>query len=72
MRSPSCGATFQTVVIERYCRRETSVEEAMMEMYLAGVSTKRIEDASEILWDSEVSVGAVSNLNERAFKSVEE
>ena len=30
---------FATAVIERYKRRETSVE-----MYLAGVSTRRIED----------------------------
>lgn len=44
------GATFQTAVIERYRRRETSVEEAIIEMYLAGVSTRRIEDVSEILW----------------------
>ena len=36
--------------IERYKRRETSVEEAIIEMYLAGVSTRRIEDVSEILW----------------------
>lgn len=40
------GATFQTAVIERYRRRETSVEEAIVEMYLAGVSTRRIEDVS--------------------------
>ena len=32
------GATFQTAVIERYRRRETGVEEAIIEMYLAGVS----------------------------------
>lgn len=44
------GATFRTAVIERYRRRETSVEEAIVEMYLAGVSTKRIEDVSELLW----------------------
>ena len=33
------GATFQTAVIERDRRRETSVEEAIIEMYLASVST---------------------------------
>jgi len=65
------GATFQTAVIERYRRRETSVEEAMMEMYLAGVSTRRIEDVSEILWGSAVSAATVSNLNEKAFAQVE-
>lgn len=65
------GATFQTAVIERYRRRETSVEEAIIEMYLAGVSTRRIEDVSEILWGAGVSAGTVSNLNEKAFESVE-
>lgn len=66
------GMRFETAVIERYRRRETSVEEAMIEMYLAGVSTRRIEDVSEILWGSKVSAGTVSNLNEKAFASVEE
>ena len=64
------GATFQTAVIERYRRRETSVEEAIIEMYLAGVSTRRIEDASEILRGAGVSAGTVPNLNEKAFESV--
>src|SRR5262249_7028277 len=31
---------FETAIIERYRRRETSVEEALVEMYLAGVSTR--------------------------------
>lgn len=65
------GATFQTAVIERYRRRETSVEEAIVEMYLAGVSTRRIEDVSELLWGAPVSSGTVSNLNEKAFASIE-
>ena len=65
------GATFQTAVIERYRRCETSVEEAIVEMYLAGVSTRRIEDVSELLWGAPVSSGTVSNLNERAFASIE-
>ena len=66
------GARFTTAIIERYRRRESSVEEAMIEMYLAGVSTRRIEDVSEILWGSSVSAATVSNLNEKAFASVEE
>lgn len=40
-------------------------------MYLAGVSTRRIEDVSEILWGAGVSAGTVSNLNEKAFESVD-
>ncbi len=66
------GMRFATAVIKRYKRRETSVEEAIIEMYLAGVSTRRIEDVSEILWGAGVSAGTVSNLNEKAFKAVDE
>ena len=66
------GATSATKVVERYRRRESSVEEAMMETCLAGVSTRRIEDVSEILWGSSVSAGTVSNLNRKAFAKVEE
>lgn len=65
------GMRFTTAIIERYRRRETSVEEAMIEMYLAGVSTRRIEDVSEALWGASVSAAAVSKLNEKAFESVE-
>ena len=46
-------------------------EEAMIKMCLAGVSARRIEDVSEILWGSSVSAATVSNLNERAFETVE-
>ena len=36
------GITFETAIIERYKRRETSVEEALIEMYLAGVSISNL------------------------------
>ena len=65
------GATFQTAVIERYRRRETSVEEAIIEMYLAGVSTRRIEGVSEILRGAGVSAGTMPNPNEKALESVD-
>ena len=42
--------TFETVIIEHYRRRETSVEEALIEMYLAVVSVRRVEDITEALW----------------------
>ncbi len=66
------GARFVTAIIERYKRREVSVEEAIVEMYLAGVSTRRIEDVGEILWGASVSAGTVSNLNEKAFEGIEQ
>src|SRR5450631_3978381 len=42
--------TFETAIIERYRRRESSVEEALIEMYLAGISVRRVEDITEALW----------------------
>ena len=43
-------APFETAIIERYRRRESSVEESVIEMYLAGVSVHRVEDVTELLW----------------------
>jgi putative transposase len=39
--------TFETAIIERYRRRESSVKEALIEMYLAGVSVRRVEDTTK-------------------------
>ena len=44
------GVSFETAIIERYRRRESSVEEALIEMYLAGVSVRRVEEITEALW----------------------
>ena len=64
--------TFETAIIERYRRREASVEEALMEMYLAGVSVRRVEDITEALWGTKVSPGTVSNLNQKLYERIEE
>jgi len=64
--------TFETAIIERYKRRESSVEEALIEMYLAGVSVRRVEDITEALWGTKVSPGTVSNLNKKIYKHIEE
>jgi len=64
--------TFETAIIERYRRRESSVEEALREMYLAGVSVRRVEDITEALWGTRVSPGTVSNLNKKIYAKIEE
>lgn len=63
--------TFETAIIERYKRREISVEEAMIEMYLAGVSVRRVEDITEALWGAKVSPGTISNLNKKIYEEIE-
>lgn len=66
------GIRFETAIIERYRRRECSVEEALIEMYLAGVSVRRVEDITEALWGTKVSSGTISNLNKKAYENIEQ
>lgn len=66
------GVPFETAIIERYRRRESSVEEALIEMYLAGVSVRRVEDITEALWGTKVSPSTVSELNKKAYVHIEE
>ena len=66
------GVQFETAIIERYRRRECSVEEALIEMYLAGVSVRRVEDITEALWGTKVSPGTISNLNKKAYEHIEQ
>ena len=63
--------TFETAIIERYKRREASIEEALVEMYLAGVSTRRVEDITEILWNARLSAGTMSRLNGKVYEQIE-
>jgi transposase-like protein len=56
---------FGAAIIEHYKRRECSVEEALVEMYLAGVSVRQGEDITEALWGTRVSPSTVSELNQK-------
>jgi transposase-like protein len=62
---------FETAIIERYRRRESSVEEALIEMYLAGISVRRVEDITQALWGTRVSPSTVSNLNQKVYIRIE-
>jgi transposase-like protein len=62
---------FETEIIERYRRRESSVEEALVQMYLAGVSVRRVEDITEALWGERVSPSTVSELNQKIYATIE-
>jgi putative transposase len=64
--------TFESAIIDRYRRREASVEEALIEMYLAGVSVRRVEDITEALWGTKVSPGTISELNKKVYVQIEQ
>lgn len=61
----------ETAIIERYKRRESSVEEALIEMDLAGVSMRRVEDITEALWGTRVSASAVSGMAQKVYGQIE-
>ena len=48
------------------------MEEALIEMYLAGVSVRRVEDITEALWGSKVSPSTISELNKKAYVHIED
>ena len=66
------GISFETAIIERYRRWESSVEESLIEMYMAGVSVRRVEDIAEVLWGSKVSPSTISELNKKAYVHIED
>lgn len=61
----------ETAIIERYRRRQSSVEESLVEMYLAGVSVRRVEDITEALWGMRMSPSTVSELNQKIYQQIE-
>ncbi len=58
---------FETQIIKRYQTKQSSVEEALIEMYLAGVSVRRVEDITEALWKTKVSSSTISDLNQKIY-----
>jgi len=42
-----------------------------VELYLAGVSTRWIEDITELFWDAKLSAGTVSKLNGKVYEQIE-
>ncbi len=59
---------FTTAAIESYRRRESSIEEALIEIYLAGVSRRRVSDITEALFGS----SAMSELNKKIYDRLDE
>lgn len=59
---------FQTDVFEKYRRAEVSLEEAMLEMYLAGVLTRKVADVTETLCGVRKSSTAQSDLNKKLYE----
>ena len=66
------GEVFESAVIERYRRREQSVEESLIDMYLAGVSTRQVDDISQLLWGDRMSSQTRSDKPKRVYAEIDE
>ena len=66
------GALFGSAVIERHCRREESVEEALIDMYLAGVSTRQVDDTGQLLWGDRMPSRTLSDKLKRVYAEIDE
>lgn len=61
---------FQSAIIERYRRMEISLEEALLEMYLQGVSTRRVSDITEALCGVSFSPSRQSRINKKVYEKL--
>ena len=66
------GALFESAVIERCRRREQSVEESLIDMYLAGVSTRRVDDISRLLWGGRMPSQTLSDKLRKVYDQIDE
>lgn len=62
---------FQTEVFERYQRSEKALVGALAEMYVQGVSTRRVKEITEQLCGHEFSASAISRINARLDEELE-
>ena len=66
------GALFESAMIERYRRREESVEEALIDMYLAGVSTRQVDDTGQLPWGDRMPSQTLSDKLKRVYAEIDE
>ena len=65
-------ALFVSAVIERYRRREQSVEEALIDMYLASVSTRQVDDTGRLLWGERMPSQTLSDKLKRVYGQIDQ
>lgn len=65
------GALFDHTAVERYRRREQSVGESLIDMYLAGVSTRRVDDISRLLWGDRMPSQTLSDKLKKVYGEIE-
>mgnify|MGYP000214122745 CR=1 FL=1 len=65
------GALFESAVVERYRRRGESVEEALIDMYLAGGDARQVDDISQLLWGERMPSQTLSDKLKRVYADID-
>lgn len=65
-------AVFESAVIERYRRREQSVEKSSTDMCLAGVSARQVDDTGQLPWGDRMPSQTFSNKLKRVYAEIDE
>ena len=57
-------------ILERYRRKDSKIEDIVSEMFLRGVSTRKINKITNLMWGSDVSPAEVSRMNKDVKKEL--
>jgi len=57
-------------ILERYRRKDSKIEDIVSEMFLRGVSTRKVGKVSHLLWGSDLSAAEVSRMNKHVKKEL--
>jgi putative transposase len=63
------GISYSTI-LGRYRRQDNRIEQIVSEMFLRGVSTRKVGKISRLLWGEEVSPSEVTRMNKRVKKEL--
>lgn len=63
---------FRTKVFKNYQRRQAAIDQALRDVFLAGVSTRRVGEALSCLLDAPISATTVSNVTKVLDQKVKE
>ena len=66
------GALFESAVIERCRRRGESVEETLIDMHLAGVSARQVDDTGQLPWGGRMPSRTLSDKLKRVYAEIDE
>jgi putative transposase len=68
-RGRRSGTSYSTIV-GRYRRQDERIDQIVSEMFLRGVSTRKVGKISHLLWGTDVSPAEVSRMNKRVKKEL--